>query len=51
MWRSTINPTEATTRWRFTDDGRMLVLDERGFWITVNINKSVPSWQRHNARA
>jgi hypothetical protein len=52
-WTSTIDPTQRSTvtgllqispiRW--ADDGRVLVLDNRGFWIAVNINKSVPSWK------
>jgi len=31
---------------KVTDDGRILVKDEREFWISVEINKSVPSWEK-----
>lgn len=39
------NPDQVPPPMRFTNDGRLLVLDNRGFWIAVNINKSVPSWR------
>jgi hypothetical protein len=46
-WTSLTQPprTDSTAPVRGTVDSRFLVLDNRGFWIAVNINKSVPSWK------
>ena len=50
MWKSTVDSERLLAPYgvgnvRRTADGRILVLDDRGFWIAVNINKSVPSWK------
>ena len=33
------------------DDGRILVKDKRGYWISMNINKSIPSWKKDDPNA
>jgi hypothetical protein len=47
-WTSRTPPSSGMLP-RWADDGRLLVLDNRGFWIAVNINKSVPSWHQPGA--
>ena len=50
-WKSTIDPRTYGGIGIHFEDGRWLVLDDRGFWIAVTINKSVPSWQPSWQRA
>lgn len=45
MWKSKTDPKKSPMV-KVTHDGRLLVLDDRGFWIAANINKSVPSWEK-----
>jgi hypothetical protein len=52
-WKSTIDSVKRAKLarsdrpdTRMTHDGRLLVLNDRGFWITApTVDASVPSWQ------